>query len=193
MLGRTNTVMALGLASAICVALTAFAQPQTLVLSYADFGPPSMAHRVIGMDWPSWQNHGDSEPGARYKISVVVYRRIPLDEVKRRYPVDKENQQDFRYIEHSHALKYLETVIKELRDSRQEVLRRLKERLVKTKKRITKELGPLGFATFGLSFCPSKRLPSYGAFFDESVRVISIGSPDKPTFKPNTKDQPACP
>jgi hypothetical protein len=95
--------------------LTACGQPSgptTLILDYEDFGPPVVAQEVIGMDWWQWLDHGDSRP-KHYPIKVVVFRGIPLDEVKSSYPVEPEREQDYRYLEYSHAIQYLDKLIAE--------------------------------------------------------------------------------
>ena len=97
------------IAALMCFAAhTANAGDRTLVLKYADFGPPSMAWQTIGMDWWQWDNHGDSDPKTKYDIKVVVYKGIPLAQVKQIYPVVKSKEQDYRYLSYDTAIKYLE-------------------------------------------------------------------------------------
>lgn len=82
----------------------------TLTLDYDDFGPQVVAHEVIGMDWWQWQPHGDSRP-SHYPIKVVVYKGISLPQVKAQYPVKPELEQDYRYLEYTRAMDYLDTLI----------------------------------------------------------------------------------
>lgn len=100
-----------------------------------------MAWETIGMDWWQWDNHGDSDPRSRCDIKVVVYRDVPLERVKLMFPVRKEKNQDFRYLEYSKALEYLDKGIKETRDEEVSILKSLAERLRDTRKRILEALG----------------------------------------------------
>ena len=110
--------------------------PRTLVLPYDDFGPQAMAHELLGMEWFSWQPHGDSNPRTEYNVRVVVYRGRNLAEARRLFPVRPEREQDFRYIEVETALKYLDRQLKlpEVVD-----LPRLSTRLRATRERIRRE------------------------------------------------------
>jgi hypothetical protein len=64
------------------------------------------------MQWWQWQSHGDSRP-RKYDIKVVVYRDVPLDEVKQKYPVIKEELKDFRYVPYDEAIQYLDDMIQQ--------------------------------------------------------------------------------
>lgn len=99
---------------------------ETLVLEYDSFGPPVVAQEVIGMGWWQWLDHGDSRP-RKYPIKVVIYSGISLAEVKSRYPVKPELEQDYRYLEYSRAIQYLDRQISE------NALESLTAQLVKTK------------------------------------------------------------
>ncbi len=101
----------------------------TYVLEYEDFGPPIIAHELIGSDWWQWQSHGDSRP-RKYDIRVVVYKNIPLAEVKTLYPVIPLKNQDYRYVNYDDTLKYLDGHIAE------NVIEKLTKRLVDTKHKI---------------------------------------------------------
>lgn len=101
----------------------------TLVLGYSDFGPQVIASEIIGMEWWQWQAHGESRP-ARYDIKVVVYNNIDLSEVKKAYPVNEKQNQDYRYLGKSAALKYLDEKIKE------NAIEQVTTTLVATRKRI---------------------------------------------------------
>lgn len=83
-----------------------------LVLSYSDFGPQVIASEIIGMEWWQWQSHGESRP-TKYDIKVVIYNKIDIADIKKLYPVIEKQNQDYRYIEKSTALKYLDEKIKE--------------------------------------------------------------------------------
>lgn len=117
---------------------------QTIILKYRDFGPPSLAWETIRMDWWQWDNHGDSDPRSRCNIYVVVYRGIPLDKVKGMYPVRKKINQDFRYLEYSKALEYLDKTIKELSERKNDevgTFEDLAQELRNTRKKIVDALG----------------------------------------------------
>jgi len=78
-----------------------------MVLEYKDFGPPVIANNLIGMDWWQWQRHGDSRPST-YDIKVVVYKNTSLEYVKKNYPVVPKEEKDYRYVQYSEAIKYLD-------------------------------------------------------------------------------------
>jgi hypothetical protein len=107
---------------------------KTLVLPYNDFGPPSAAHEVIGMDWWQWLEHGDSRP-RRYDIKVVVYRDTDRDRVQRSFPLDPSQELDYRYLEYSDAIRYLDRMIEE------NVIDSLTPQLQSTRERIFNSLG----------------------------------------------------
>lgn len=83
------------------------ANAKTLVMSYRDFGPQVIAHEIIGNDWWQWQTHGDSRP-REYNIKVVVFENINLSSVANQYPVAPESAEDYRYLEYSRAMEYLQ-------------------------------------------------------------------------------------
>ena len=109
------------------LAALAFAEPvNTVVFSYRDFGPPSLAWETIGHDWWQWHNHGDSRP-REYDIKVVVFKSITLPEAQQLYPVVPEKNRDYRYLEYSDALRYLDNSIAEVGQSIPELTARLKQ------------------------------------------------------------------
>ena len=110
---------------------------------YEDFGPQAMAWQTIGMQWWQWDDHGiSSDPNYKYDIKVVVYRGISLNEIESLLPVSKANKQDFRYIEYHDSIKYLNINIDKVKQIDEQWAINLKERLVKTKKRIQQEIKP---------------------------------------------------
>ncbi len=110
------------------------------IFEYEDFGPQVIAWEEIGMQWWQWDKHGGSDPKAKCDIKVVVYADLPLDEIKRRFPVDKDKKQDYRYLEFNNSLKYLEKNIRELEKTDEQWAVSLKERLTNTKARILQEI-----------------------------------------------------
>ena len=54
-----------------------------VVFGYYDFGPQAMSYEVLGYEWWQWEAHGDSRPGKKYDIRVIVYRNISLDNVRK--------------------------------------------------------------------------------------------------------------
>lgn len=110
-------------------------ETEALVLEYDSFGPPVVAQEVIGMDWWQWLDHGDSRP-RKYPIKVVIYSGISLAEVKSRYPVKPELEQDYRYLEYSRAIQYLDRLISE------NALESLTTQLAKTKNEIESSFEP---------------------------------------------------
>jgi len=83
------------------------------VLPYSAFGPQVIAHELIGMEWWQWDNHGDSRP-REYPIKVVVYWDQTLEETQKRFPVEREKEKDFRYVEYAPAVKHMEKAAKEM-------------------------------------------------------------------------------
>lgn len=113
---------------------------QILILSYDDFGPQSMAWETIGMQWWQWDNHGDSNPNTIYDIKIAIYRDIPLQEVKERFPVVKESKKDYRYIEYKTALKFLDKNILEYKEIDEQWAKDIVKRLSKTRHKVVQEL-----------------------------------------------------
>ena len=112
------------------------AQPaETLVLPYQAFGPQAASHQLIGNEWWQWHQHGDSDPSTKYDVKVVVYRGASEEEAARRYPVDQDKQQDYRYLAHVDAIAYLDRMIKE------NALPELTASLQETRQRIIAALG----------------------------------------------------
>jgi hypothetical protein len=107
---------------------------ETLLLQYEDFGPPSAAHELIGMDWWQWQDHADSRP-RRYDIKVVVYRFMELPQVRRLFPSDPARELDYRYVSYLDAMDYLERMIEE------NAIESLTSQLQSTRTRILSVLG----------------------------------------------------
>ena len=104
------------------------------IFKYEDFGPPVIASEVIGMDWWQWQKSGDSRP-KKYSVQIVVYKGISLEKVKNKYPVVAEEEKDYRYLEYSNAVKYLDRVISE------NVIEKLTTKLIKTRENLANKLG----------------------------------------------------
>jgi hypothetical protein len=105
-----------------------------MVLHYDDFGPPSAAHELIGMDWWQWQPHGDARP-RRYDIKVVVYRDIEPRQVRQAFPTDPLREQDYRYVGFTDAMRYLERMITD------SAIESITQRLIETRERIIGTLG----------------------------------------------------
>jgi len=86
-----------------------------MVLPYNAFGPQSASYELIG--WPWWQWESCNCEGRECAVNVVVYWNQTLEQTKKNYPVDKENKQDFRYVEYSAAIEYFEKLIKEMKEA----------------------------------------------------------------------------
>lgn len=106
----------------------------TMVLDYKEFGPQVIAHEIIGNEWWQWDAHGAPDPTKTYDIKVVVYRNIDLSSVKIQFPVDAAKQKDYRYLEHSQSISYLNKHINE------NVLTDVTKTLVKTRSKINLKL-----------------------------------------------------
>jgi hypothetical protein len=108
-----------------------------LILQYQDFGPQVMSYELIGMEWYQWNSQGPDDPNASDEVKVVVYRKIPLKEVKRRYPVI-EGKQDYRYLEYQAALDLLH---KYEADPFWNEYPQTREQMKQTKEKILEQLG----------------------------------------------------
>jgi len=86
-----------------------------VILPFSAFGPQAAAYKVIGMEWWQWDSHGDSRP-RDYPIKIVVFWDQTREDTAKRYPVDREKLQDFRYVEYSKAITHMERTIKELKE-----------------------------------------------------------------------------
>ena len=113
---------------------------QILILSYDDFGPQAIAWKTFGMQWWQWDNHGDSDPNTTYDIKIAIYRDIPLHEVKERFPVVLETKNDYRYIEYSAALNYLDKNILDHQDIDAYWAKDIVKRFSKVRSKIITEL-----------------------------------------------------
>lgn len=110
----------------------------TLVLRYQDFGPPSVSYALLGAEWYQWNSQGPDDPNADGDdVKVVVYRNVPLEEVRKEYPV-VERKQDYRYVEYKVALELLNRYEA---DSFWDEYPETKEMMRRTKERILKQLG----------------------------------------------------
>ena len=119
-----------------CLLLTSCASRisrTTLVFDYADFGPQAMAYRTIGPKNYQWDPQTPILFGAE-GVRVVVYRNIRLEEVEQHFPLDPQRHQDYRYLAYADAMEYLDTRI------RQNLLRRISQRLEQTRDRIREHL-----------------------------------------------------
>lgn len=65
------------------------------------------------MEYWQWDSHGDKD--SEYSIKVVVFWEQTREETAKHHPVDKENLQDFRYVNYSKAVAHLERTIRDFR------------------------------------------------------------------------------
>src|SRR5262245_18360483 len=61
--------------------------PNSFVMKYSDFGPPSSSYDLLGEEWYQWNSQGLDDPGVQDDVKVVIYRNIDLATVKKTYPV----------------------------------------------------------------------------------------------------------
>ena len=92
------------------------AQVADIVLPYGVFGPPSAVYELIGWNWWQWNQWNPDDPSREYPIKVVVYWNQTLEQIKKKYPVDEAKEQDYRYVEYTAVVPYLEKTIKEIKD-----------------------------------------------------------------------------
>lgn len=114
-------------------ACTTLPLEQTLVLDYHDFGPQAMAYRLLGPNSLPWAPHSPLMLGES-EVRVVVYRDLDLEIVKNLYPADRLSNIDYRFIEYSVALNYLDSRI------RRNLLAKVTDRLTNTRARIYRAL-----------------------------------------------------
>jgi len=86
------------------------------ILPYSAFGPQAAAYELIGMEWWQWDSHGDGTD-REYPIKVVVFWNQTQRETAKNHPVDESKPQDFRYVEYSKAVEYLERIIREFKEA----------------------------------------------------------------------------
>ncbi len=88
------------------------------VTSYSSFGPPQLSNQLLGENHWQWDDPDNHKP-ISFDIKIVVYRNIPLKDVKMSFPVDPSKKQDYRYVSYSEASTYfdleLEKFEKEMR------------------------------------------------------------------------------
>jgi hypothetical protein len=120
--------------------------PNTFVMRYSDFGPPSSSYELLGSEWYQWNSQGLDDPNDRDDVKIVIYRNVDLPTVKRTYPVFK-GKSDYRYIEFTEAMDFLEKRIEELKTDRNRdpEFSKLNEELIleyeQTKAKIVERLG----------------------------------------------------
>lgn len=83
-----------------------------VILPYSAFGPQAAAYELVGMEWWQWDPHGDSRP-RDYPIKIVVFWDQTRDDTAKKHPVDRDNLQDFRYVEYSKAVTHMARIIQE--------------------------------------------------------------------------------
>lgn len=82
----------------------------TVILSYEDFGPEAMSYELIGHSWNEWKSEGHKLPDD-VDIKVVVYRGVELEELRKQFPV-VQGKSDYRYLEYTIAIQFLEEQVK---------------------------------------------------------------------------------
>ena len=97
---------------------------QLWFFDYRDFGPQVAAHKLLGMEWWQWDNHGASDTKAIYPIKIIVYQGHSKEAVAKRFPVNPAAKLDYRYVHHQQATDYLKKQIAE--NVLPEVTRKLK-------------------------------------------------------------------
>lgn len=81
-----------------------------MVLNYKEFGTPALSFELLGQAWWQWYSYY-GVLGAKFDIKVVVYTKdVSLAEIKKRYPVIKEKNQDYRYVSYEKVMQYLKKI-----------------------------------------------------------------------------------
>jgi hypothetical protein len=113
-------------------------RPEAIMLEYEDFGPPVMAHELLGNEWYAWSKPGSFEPDEQFDVHVVVYdgdRTL----IERAYPTVKDRA-DYRLVLRADALAFLDASIAELANEHDRPLLGLRARLQSTRSRIIANL-----------------------------------------------------
>lgn len=119
----------------LAVALNVTSYGKEVVLPYSAFGPQVLAYKLIGKEWWQWlPEGGDDAEDIDFNIRVVVYWSVSDKEIMKKYPVIPNEKQDFRYIELSKAIGYLNDIIEEFGDDKSVDLTGLEKTLAKLKK-----------------------------------------------------------
>ncbi len=98
---------------------TAPIRDNTLVIDYQAFGPPQLSSSLVGENYWQWYKQAPHRV-EQYDIKVVVFRNMPLDIVKKRYPVNVDKKLDFRYVEYSKAIAWSKKLISQTQASLEE-------------------------------------------------------------------------
>lgn len=105
---------------------------EMLMLCYDDFGPQSMAVGLLGSEWWSWEAGGSFEPGDRFDVRVIVHADGERTAAEMRYPTER-GVADYRIVSRADALAHLDAASIELASETDEILVRLRERLLETR------------------------------------------------------------
>lgn len=81
-----------------------------LILDYKDFGPSQLSEPFLGKNFWQWQESREHSP-VQYDIKVAVYKNITLEAAQKLYPTIPENKQDYRYVEYSKTIIWLDAQI----------------------------------------------------------------------------------
>lgn len=119
---------------ALCSGCASQIEKSTAVFEYSDFGPQAMAYRLVGPKNLQWEPDVPIMIG-QGKVYVVVYRGIPVEVVEQHYVQDRSRNLDYRYLQYGEALNYLDAKIE------RNLLRRITERLRRTREKILQQLG----------------------------------------------------
>ena len=111
-----------------------------IVMDYNDFGPQAMAHELIGYAWWQWQSTGGGKPHTNYPVKVVVYAKGQKEEAMMEFPINKNEEQDFRYVSNIAAHDYLDNHLTDLNG--ESGFEALTLTLQRTKTRLRKEVCP---------------------------------------------------
>jgi len=111
-----------------------------LVLNYRDFGPQAMAYDFIGYKQWQWQSADENQQDKYYPIKIVVYTEGEKNNAMARFPINKDEKKDFRYVSVDEAREYLEENLADIKG--EATLDVLSQLLEKTKTRLNKEICP---------------------------------------------------
>jgi hypothetical protein len=77
-----------------------------------------MSYELIGYAQNQWKSWGDELPND-VDIKVVVYRGVALEELRKQFPV-VQGKSDYRYLEYSRAIQFLQEQVKEVESYKKE-------------------------------------------------------------------------
>jgi len=84
--------------------------------SFAAFGPPAMAHDLLGQAWWSWDAEGHAMDAAGGQVLVAVVDKERLDWARKTLAPQPAKQCDVRVVERAQVMSYVQVHLADLHD-----------------------------------------------------------------------------